>query len=58
MKYLSQYFVEKLDILNGPGAVLAINVKEDDFLYMDKPSKTEKRILLMNGRLWGKLLME
>ncbi len=33
MKYLAQYFVEKMD-----GAVLAINVKGDDFLHMDKPS--------------------
>lgn len=33
MKYLSQYFVEKIG-----GAVLAINVKGDDFLHMDCPS--------------------
>lgn len=33
MKYLAQYFVEKMG-----GAVLAINVKGDDFLHMDKPS--------------------
>lgn len=32
-KYLSQYFVEHLK-----GAVLAINVKDTDFLKMDKPS--------------------
>jgi hypothetical protein len=34
-KYLAQYFVEKLE-----GAVLAINVKDVDFLRMDKPSQT------------------
>ncbi|MHB0922353.1 MAG: ATP-binding protein [Bellilinea sp.] len=33
MKYLAQYFVEKMN-----GAVLAINVKDVDFLKMDKPS--------------------
>lgn len=33
MKYLAQYFIEKMG-----GAVLAINVKETDFLMMDKPS--------------------
>jgi len=38
MKYLAQYFVEDLKELKGPGAVLAINVKEEDFLYMDKPT--------------------
>lgn len=32
-KYLAQYFVEELE-----GAVLAINVKDVDFLRMDKPS--------------------
>jgi uncharacterized protein len=34
MKYLAQYFVEKMN-----GAVLAINVKDVDFLKMDQPSK-------------------
>lgn len=33
MKYLAQYFVEELE-----GAVLAINVKDVDFLMMDRPS--------------------
>lgn len=33
MKYLAQYFVEKMN-----GAVLAINVKDVDFLKMDQPS--------------------
>ena len=33
MKYLAQYFIEKMG-----GAVLAINVKGDDFLHMDQPS--------------------
>ncbi len=40
-KYLAQYFVEKLE-----GAVLAINVKEADFLKMDKPSKTNNSEVL------------
>ena len=40
MKYLAQYFVENFKDSNGkPGAVLAVNKKEEDFLYMDKPSK-------------------
>lgn len=33
MKYLAHYFAEEMD-----GAVLAINVKDIDFLTMDKPS--------------------
>ncbi|BCY17707.1 hypothetical protein hrd7_15560 [Leptolinea sp. HRD-7] len=33
MKYLAQYFCEKMN-----GAVLAINVKDTDFLRMDQPS--------------------
>jgi len=33
LKYLAQYFIEELE-----GAVLAINVKDVDFLKMDKPS--------------------
>ena len=35
MKYLAQYFVEKMK-----GAVLAINVKDTDFLMMDRPTNT------------------
>ena len=36
MKYLAQYFVENLKGDNGePGAVLAVNVKEEDMLYMN-----------------------
>lgn len=48
MKYLSQYFLEQFKDESGlPGAVLAVNVKEEDLLYMDKPtdnysSSTEK----------------
>jgi Cdc6-like AAA superfamily ATPase len=42
-KYLAQYFVENLE---GFGAVLAINVKDVDFLKMDKASKiTDYEIL-------------
>lgn len=36
-KYLTQYFVEEL---KGYGAVLAINVKDVDFLRMNQPSHT------------------
>lgn len=35
-KYLAQHFVEKMD-----GAVLAVNVKDVDFLMLDKASKTK-----------------
>lgn len=42
-KYLAQYFVEELD---GFGAVLAINVKDVDFLKMDKASKTKNNEIL------------
>ena len=35
-KYLAQYFVEEME-----GAVLALNVKDDDFLKMDQPSHIE-----------------
>jgi len=36
MKYMAQYFIEEMG-----GCVLAINVKEEDLLTMDKPSKTK-----------------
>ena len=36
MKYLSQYFVEELG-----GAVLAINVKDNDLLRMNRPTENE-----------------
>jgi len=41
IKYLAQYFIEKLD-----GAVLAVNVKESDLLRMNKPSETKDKVLL------------
>lgn len=41
MKYMSQYFLENLKDRDGPGAVLAVNVKEEDMLTMDKKSITE-----------------
>ncbi|MEM0342759.1 MAG: ATP-binding protein [Thermoplasmata archaeon] len=41
-KYLAQYFVEQMH-----GAVLAINVKDVDFLKMDKPSVTKNPDVLM-----------
>jgi len=44
MKYLAQYFVENLELKDykesGPGAVLAVNVKEEDMLTLDKASST------------------
>ena len=40
MKYMSQYFLEELGLKNGPGAVLAVNVKEEDFLIMNKKSSS------------------
>ena len=36
-KYLAEYFVEEMD---GYGAVLAVNVKDVDFLRMDQASTT------------------
>jgi Cdc6-like AAA superfamily ATPase len=42
-KYLAQYFVEEM---KGYGAVLAVNVKDVDFLMMDKPSETTNPNLL------------
>lgn len=41
MKYLAQYFIEKMG-----GSVLAINVKETDFLMMDKPSAALDQLTL------------
>lgn len=41
MKYLAQYFIEKMN-----GAVLAINVKEEDMLTMDKPTKTTNNLII------------
>ncbi len=39
-KYLAQYFIEELE-----GAVLAINVKDVDFLKMDKPSNSNNPLV-------------
>lgn len=47
MKYLAQYFIEEMN-----GAVLAINVKEADFLKMDMPSRTNDKNVL---REWESL---
>ena len=41
MKYLAQYFIEKME-----GAVLAINVKDVDFLQMDKASNNVNDVVL------------
>lgn len=47
-KYLAQYFVEKLE-----GAVLAINVKDVDFLKMDKPSKAKNAEVMVEWESLG-----
>ncbi|HII94311.1 MAG TPA: ATP-binding protein [Candidatus Methanofastidiosum sp.] len=49
MKYLAQYFVEEMN-----GAVLAINVKDIDFLKMDQPSKTESKSIQNEWQMLGK----
>jgi len=46
MKYMAQYFVEEFEKKFGGGAVLAINVKEEDLLTMDKATRTDKREIL------------
>jgi len=47
MKLFAQYFVEELE-----GAVLAVNIKEEDFLAMDKPTETSNREI---SREWADL---
>ena len=47
-KYLAQYFIEELE-----GAVLAINVKDVDFLKMDKPSVTNSPQVLEEWKTLG-----
>lgn len=50
-KYLAQYFVEDL---KGYGAVLAVNVKDIDFLKMDQSSVTIKKTVLAEWESLGK----
>lgn len=53
MKYLAQYFVEELNLDgHGPGAVLAVNVKEEDMLTMNNPSSTNSTEV---GKEWTDL---
>lgn len=40
MKYLAQHFVEKMN-----GCVIALNVKDDDLLHMEKPSEFNTHIM-------------
>ncbi len=47
-KYLAQYFVEEME-----GAVLAINVKEADFLMMDKPTNIINDLILKEWETLG-----
>jgi hypothetical protein len=47
-KYLAQHFVEKLE-----GAVLAINVKDVDFLMMNEPSRTTDPSILEEWKTLG-----
>lgn len=49
-KYLAEYFVEEME---GYGAVLAVNVKDVDFLMMDKPSLTTNSDLLKEWKTLG-----
>lgn len=49
-KYLAQYFVEEL---RGYGAVLAINVKDVDFLRMDQPTVTVNDAVLKEWESLG-----
>lgn len=55
MKYMAQYFLENLEMENGPGAVLAVNVKEEDMLTLDKASKTRNPETLKE---WSNLSLE
>jgi len=48
-KYLSQYFVEELE-----GAVLAVNVKDVDFLKMDRASVTKNPKILEEWKVLDK----
>lgn len=48
MKYLAQYFIEKMN-----GAVLAINVKEEDMLTLDKPTETTNEVILKEWKDLG-----
>ena len=50
MKYLAQYFIEQMG-----GAVLAINVKGDDFLHMDQPSEMKNESI---SKEWNCLSVE
>ena len=47
-KYLAQYFVDELE-----GAVLAINVKDVDFLKMDKPSDAKNPQVLKEWKMFN-----
>ena len=48
MKYLVQYFTEEME-----GAVLTINVKDTDFLQMDKSSHTENQHIINEWDVLG-----
>jgi DNA helicase HerA-like ATPase len=48
MKYLAQYFIEKMN-----GAVLAINVKEEDMLTMDKPTEAANDVIMKEWKDLG-----
>ena len=56
MKYLAQYFVENLKDEKGlPGAVFAVNVKEEDLLYLDKATHNYS---LSDKKEWDDLGLE
>lgn len=49
MKYLAHYFVEEME-----GAVLAINVKDVDFLRMDQASESNNKQVIREWKTLGK----
>jgi len=48
LKYLAQYFIEKMG-----GAVLAVNVKDQDFLRMEQKSEVKKQSILDEWKSLG-----
>ncbi len=48
LKHMIKYFVEDME-----GAVLAVNVKEEDLLHMDKPSETREKTCLKEWESLG-----
>lgn len=55
MRYMAQYFLENFEKEYGGGAVLAVNVKEEDLLKLDKPSTTTNTTI---KKEWSNLSIE